>query len=73
MGMSFGVTIDDVATVLARNGHSKRSAEALDALLDNLDVDRIERDALYGDDIDQQTDYAYDSIEAQLKEQGVLP
>lgn len=72
MGMAFGVTIDDVAAVLARNGQAKRSDEELDELLDNLDVDRIERDALYGDDMDQQTDYAYASIEAQLKEQGVV-
>lgn len=72
MGMAFGITIDDVAAVLERNGQAKRSDKELDALLENLDVDRIERDALYGNDMEQQTDYAYDSIEEQLKEQGIL-
>ena len=38
----------------------------------NLDFDLIEKAALAGDDLDEQTGYANDEIARQLRETGVL-
>ena len=37
-----------------------------------MDLDLIEQAALYGDDLDDQTDYANDEIARQLREMGIL-
>lgn len=37
-----------------------------------MDYDLIEQAALFGDDLDEQTDYANDEIARQLREMGIL-
>ncbi len=72
MSFAFEVTTDDILIVLNRNGKAVTAQEELDAIHSSLDFNRIEKDILYYDDLDEQTDAAYKSIEAQLKESGVL-
>lgn len=72
MGMAFGVSVDDVAAVLKRHGSAPATEAELDNLFSSLDEERIEQAALYGNDMDEQTDYAQAEIAVQLKEHGFL-
>ena len=68
-------TTQDISTVLERWDITKGEGE-LERLLDRLDHDEIEKSALsalYGDDLDDQINYAYGEIELQLVQMGVLP
>jgi len=75
---AFQVNEDDVANVLASNwsrvGNSEgRSFTGMaEQIFGGLDFQAIEDAALMGDNLDQQTDYAYDEIERQLCLSGVL-
>jgi hypothetical protein len=75
---AFQITEVDVETVLRRNSlavaDSKgKSFESMAAeIYGDLDHDAIEAAALYGSDMDEQTDYALAEIERQLRESGVL-
>ncbi len=71
-GMAFGISSDDVIAVALRRGVSL-SEEKAEALFDDLDHDAIEDAALAGDDMGEQTDYAFDEIERQLEAAGELP
>lgn len=68
MGMAFGISVDDVSAVLAKMGRETSDESLLESLLGQLDTYKIEKAALYGNDIDEQTTYAYQEIETQLKE-----
>lgn len=79
MNTAFGITPDDVATVLSKNwarvGNARgMSFDALgELLLDGLDADLVEREALKGGvDLDDQTTAAHVEIERQLVESGFL-
>jgi len=78
MSQAFEITPDDVANVLASNVLSRgldagETLEHLAAeLMTDLDFAAIEDAALYGDDIEEQTDYAHDEIARQLRQAGVL-
>lgn len=72
MGMAFGISVDDVALVLASHGVSLITEDELNNLFESLDGDRVEKAALAGNDMDEQTTYAHDEIALQLKEHGFL-
>lgn len=77
MGTAYAVSADDVGNVLASNprmpGFAQEAIEALaEKCLGQLDLDVIEASALWGDSLDEQTDYANDEIARQLRVLGVL-
>jgi hypothetical protein len=59
---AFEVGVDDLMGIL---GCSEEKAAYY---IDVLDMDAVEEAALHGDDIDEQTNYAYDEIRRQLAE-----
>lgn len=70
MSLAWQTTIEDVETVLrAHKQPSQRSEE----YLKQLDVFKVEEAALYGNTLEEQTNYAYQNIETQLQQLGVLP
>jgi hypothetical protein len=62
---AFEVTIDDILNVYQERG-TKVSVSLAQAVMDDLDFDLIEEAALLGDDIEEQTDFAYEEIKRQL-------
>ena len=66
MSNAFEITNDDVENVLSRN-NVKSNTILVKSIFDILDHGLIEKAALYGDDIEEQTEYAYKEIESQLK------
>lgn len=71
MGCAWETTVDDVLNVLKEEGVSKTEEEA-ESILDDLDHDKIEKEALRGDNMDEQVDYAYLEIKEQLIEMGIV-
>lgn len=71
MSMAFGISSDDVLAVASRRGVPITDEEA-ERWLEALDTDLVEDAALYGNDLDTQTDYALDEIERQLVAAGYL-
>jgi hypothetical protein len=69
MSQAFEITPDDVANVLNLPCDDPRVAICFDSL-DDGDFGRIENDALCGDDMDEQTNYAYTSIREILSDKG---
>lgn len=75
---AFEVTEMDVENVLRSNSlavantNGKSFESIANEVFGNLDFDLIEQAALYGDDLDEQTDYANDEIARQLREMGIL-
>ena len=65
---AFQVTADDVQNVL--NIHNL--SHDADEIHGSLDFDEIEEAAMWGDDLTEQTNYACQEIEKQLKEMGIL-
>jgi len=63
---AFEVTSDDVRAVV---GCDDETAEELFRV---LELAAIEKAALYGSDMDEQTRYAYAEIKRQLKESGKI-
>lgn len=78
MNTAFEVTQDDVEVVLGRESFKKRIADAnltistgnddAEKIFDELDMDSIEKAALRGDSMDEQTNLAHDEIENQMVE-----
>ena len=85
MNTAFEVTVNDIELLL-NNKHymegirltayfSLKDYKVFDEIfqeLNEMDMARIEKAALYGDDIDTQTDYAYQEIIEILKGKQVL-
>ena len=76
MSNAWETTSDDVLIVLEQNG-VEVSVDVeewrLDEIVDfQLDHEAIEKAALNGDDMEQQTNYAHDEIKKQLKRVGVI-
>lgn len=75
---AYEATQDDVENVLRSNEtiHEIANDQAWEKLAEkafkDLDFDLIEQAALYGDDLDEQTDYANDEIARQLREMRIL-
>lgn len=77
MNTAYQATEEDVANVLSSNPlvniDSGETVEAMaHRLLPLLDFEEIENAALYGDSMDQQSNYANDEIARQLRVMGVL-
>ena len=73
MQTAFEITPDDVFVVLARHSLVRSLDDPLIRdCFDALDGDEIASNALYGDDLDTQTDYAHAAIESSLIEQGLI-
>lgn len=74
----YQATEEDVENVLISNSLSvantmgKSFRSIANEVFGNLDFDLIEQSALYGDDLEEQTDYANDEIARQLRELGIL-
>lgn len=75
---AYQATEEDVENVLRSNSLAVantmgKSFESIaNEVFGNLDFDIIQQAALYGDDLDEQTGYAYDEIARQLREMGIL-
>lgn len=65
MSNAWQTTVDDVMGAMEQNGTPVEWDEA-EQLINELDHGKIERAALSGDDMDEQTDYAYAEICRQL-------
>ncbi len=76
--LAFQITSEDVENVLGQNTLVSAlpdggSLESLaEKLFDELNFFEIEKAVLYGDELEQQTTYAYEEIARQLRERGVL-
>lgn len=62
---AFEVTVDDVINVFIRNGRPVSDSVAMD-ILDDLALELVEEAALQGENLEEQTEYAYQEIERQL-------
>jgi hypothetical protein len=79
MNFGFGISEEDVETVLRRNAArvhnptNKSLADLARELFDGINADAVEAAALENScDLDEQTDHAHDEIERQLVEQGAI-
>lgn len=63
---AFEVTVEDVINVLRKENRIAHLCKA-EELFNSLDFGWIEKEALYGDDLEEQTEYAYDCIWEQIK------
>lgn len=75
-GMAFGISSDDVLTVLASHplerGYKAGDEQLAEDLLAQIDAAAVEAAALHGNSMDEQTNYAHEEIARQLRERGVL-
>jgi hypothetical protein len=71
MSTAFEITVDDVLNVVHKMG-KKIDGDKADAIFDNLDQFKVEEAALYGNDMEEQTNYAYKEIERQITEGYLL-
>lgn len=72
--LAFQISEEDVMNVLARMGRQDMAADedAVARVFGAIDGGAVEKAALYGDDMDEQTGYAMDEIEKQIQEGGLL-
>lgn len=68
---AFEITVEDVMQVCSEND-KEVSYEEAEKLYDQLDLVKVTEAALHGDEMEQQTDYAYEEIKRQLKELNLL-
>lgn len=69
MSYAWEVTVEDVQNVFNSNGMHVTEQYA-ENVLNDLCLFRVAKAAMYGDDMDEQTKYAYAEIERQLKIQS---
>ena len=78
LNIAYMPTEEDVENVLrsnwlsVANTNGKSFESIANEVFPSLDFELIEQAALYGDDLDEQTDYANDEISRQLREIGIL-
>jgi len=74
MSAAFEITSEDVRSVMEINGRPVDEATAEKLLHDVIAPEdgRIEKAALYGNEMEEQTEYAYQEIAKILREAGVL-
>ena len=72
MSMAWETTTDDIENVL-RNSGIKKTALEIEKIHTRLGLRSIERAALYGSYIEEQTDFAHAEIREQLVEMGIIP
>lgn len=71
MSNAWETTPDDILNVIHDMG-KKAGPDKVHEILDNLDQFKIEDAALYGDDMDEQTNYAYEEIKKQITEGNII-
>ena len=71
MSNAWETTTDDVLNVVHQLG-KKIDGDTCHTILEELDQFAIENAALNGDDIDEQTQYAYDEMKMQIHEKGLV-
>ncbi len=73
---AFQISEDDIANVLLSHSYVPNVGETIESvcasLMHCIDIQAVEKAALYGDSLEEQTSYAYDEITEQLVRQGVL-
>lgn len=72
MSLAWEVTTEDVKNVLDRNNVDVNDYEFLDTCMDTIDGNAVEREALRGDDMLEQSDLAEQEIERQLIDAGII-
>lgn len=72
MGYAFEITTEDVLTVMQQLG-IEGGEEKAEEFFNELDTGAVEKAALYGDDMDEQTEYAYKEIREQIAGMVVFP
>ena len=74
MSAAFEITSDDVRNVMEANGHPVNESIAEKLFKDVITPEdgRIEKAALYGNEMEGQTEYAYQEIAQILREAGAL-
>lgn len=68
MCFAFEITEDDVANVYHNKFQKAVSDDKVERVFNLLNFQKIEKAALYGDDISVQTEYAYKEIADQIKQ-----
>jgi len=66
MSNAWETTTEDVQNVLSQMGKSA-SEQEVEQIHNSLDMDEVERSALEGGDMEQQTEYAYTEIRRQIE------
>jgi len=64
--IAFEITEEDVTTCVEQLAPQYQARLVLEEAFDLIDMDKVEAAALRGDDMDVQTQYAYEEIKAQL-------
>ena len=73
MNTAFEITPNDVAAVLLRHRKVNTYDDPIvEEVFDDLELDRVERAALWYTDMDDQTASSLDEIESILIEEGVI-
>jgi hypothetical protein len=73
MSNAWETTDEDIINVVRDIRMGKIASEpAVKRILENLDHDSIEKAALNGNDLDEQTRYAYEEIKKQLIEKNLI-
>ena len=74
MSTAFEITSEDVRNVMEANGRPVNESTAEKLFKDTITPEdgRIEKAALYGNEMEEQTEYAYQEIAQILREAGVL-
>jgi len=72
MNLAFGITIEDLENVLHTHGSNIKNNSIIEIIFEELDMQKIEKAALYANEMEDQTTLAYAEIESQLKDLGHL-
>jgi hypothetical protein len=72
MDIAFEITVEDIQTALFSKKQIDINDEQANDFYQNLNIDEIERSALFGNDIDEQTEFAFQSIVEQLEELDLI-
>lgn len=72
MSNAFEINFDDVMMVL-RKHNIEEHYDDIEVIFEQLDYDAVEKAALYFLEMENQTTSAYDEIENQLMQLGIIP
>lgn len=67
MSCAWEVTDEDVRNVLSQIGETDPTDQEVKSILGSLDMDMIEACALFGDSMEDQTEYAYREMRRQIE------
>ena len=73
MSLAWEVSSEDIVNVMTDHGvQIELDDPRLENIISSLDHNKIEQAALFGDDIDEQTEFANENIKEQLLENGII-